>query len=178
MTVIPIITSIPTHESAMATKQPKPVSAPNIIQAGERFTAHRPTTTVVTAGVIRPDFGAAYWTPEKLRRMFGLSVKRLPFVTMKGARAASYWNDAPTGNGRDDFKRGKKYAALTIEAMTADGCASWYLEKIIQAIVADAVSRKVKGGKHSRTLPPAVDGFIHELSRQFCATITSIQPAS
>src|SRR6266849_2646042 len=68
MTVIPIITSIPRHESAMTTKQLNPVSAPNIIQAGERFTAHRPTTTVVTAGVIRPDFGAAYWTPEKLRR--------------------------------------------------------------------------------------------------------------
>ena len=52
----------------------------------------------------------------------------------------------PTGNGRDDFKRGKEYAALTIEVMTADGCA-WYLEKIIEAIVADAVWRKAKGGR-------------------------------
>jgi hypothetical protein len=142
------------------------------------------TTTLVTASatVIRPDFKAADGTAEKLRRTFGPSGKRLPFVTMKGgnpsASVTSYWNDAPTENGRDDFKRGKKYAALTIEAMTADGCASWYVEKIIQAIVADAASRKADGGKHSRTLPPSANGFIHELSRQFCATIAGIQPAS
>jgi len=174
--------------NAMITKQSKcrirdgVVPAANVIQAGERFKAHRPTTTVVTASVIRPDFGAAYWTPERLRRMFGLSVRRLPFVTTKGnntsASAANFWNDAPTGNGRDDFKRGKKYAGLTIEAMTADGCASWYLEKIIQAIVDDVVSRRAAGGKYSRTLPPAVNGFIHELSRQLCERTTDIQPAS
>ncbi len=153
----------------------------NVVEAAKRFMAHRRTTTVVSASVIRPDFKAGYWTPEKLRRTIGPSLMRLPFIMMKGgsrrAGARSYWNDVPTGNGRDDFKRGKEYAALTIEAMTADGCA-WYLEKIIEGIVADAVSRKAKGGKHSRTLPPAVDGFIHELSRQFCATITGIQPAS
>ena len=159
-----------------------PVPATNVIQAGERFMAYRPTTTVVTANVIRPDFEAAYWAPDKLRRRLGPSLKRLPFVTIKGggpsASVANYWNDAPTKNGRDDYKRGKKYAVLTIKAMTADGCASWYLEKIIQAIVADAVSRKAKGGKHSRTLPPAANGFIHELSRLFCATITGIHSAS
>ena len=179
----------------MTTKQPKArvrrgairtAKAPmlptsNVVEAAERFMAHRPTTTAVTASVVRPDFKAGYLTPEKLSRTLGPSVMRLPFITMKGgsprAGATGYWNDVPTGNGRDDFKRGKEYAALTIEVMTADGCA-WYLEKIIEAIVADAVSRKAKGGKHSRTLPPAVDGFIHELSRQFCATITGIQPAS
>lgn len=179
----------------MTTKQPKArarrgaiqtAKAPmlptsNVVEAVERFMAHRPTATAVTASVIKPDFKAGYWTPEKLRRTLGPSVMRLPFITMKGghprAGATAYWNDVPTKNGRDDFKRGKEYAALTIEAMTADGCA-WYLEKIIEAIVADAVSRKAKGGKHSRTLPPAVDGFIHELSRQFCEKITGIQPAS
>jgi len=159
----------------------------SVIHAGERFMAPRPmpsqaSTTGMTASVIRPDFKNDRCPAEKVRRRVGPSVKRLPFVTVKGgsrrARAVSYWNDVPTRNGRDDFKRGKKYAALTIEAMTADGCASWYLEKIIEAIVADAVSRKVRGGKHSRTLPPAVDGFIHELSRKFCATFADVQPAN
>jgi hypothetical protein len=156
-----------------------PVS--NVIQAGKRFLAHRPTTTKVSASIIRPDFEAGYWTPEKLHHTFAPSLKQLPFVMVKGGRqrpsAATYWNDAPTGNGRNDFKRGKTYAALTIRAMTADGC-PWYLEKVTKAIVIDSASRRARGGKHSRALPPAVDGFIHELSRQFCATIIGIEPAS
>jgi hypothetical protein len=154
--------------------------ASNIIEAAERFMAHRPTKTGGSASIIRPDFRPARPTPRALRRKLGPSLKRLPFVTIKqgGPRAGvkRYWNDVPTGNGRDDFKRGKKYAALTIDAMTEDGC-TWYLERILEAIVADAVSRRAKGGKHSRTLPPAVDGFIHELSRRFGATIAGIQPA-
>jgi hypothetical protein len=158
------------------------IPTPNVIRVGERFMAHRPITTAVTATVIRPDFKAADWRSEKIRRTLGPSVKRLPFVTIKRgspcADAASYWNDVPTGDGREDFRRGKKYAALAIEAVTADGCASWYLEKIIQAIVVDAVSRKARGGKHSRTLPPAVDGFIHELSCQLCASISGVEPTS
>jgi hypothetical protein len=143
--------------------------------------AHRPTKTGAAASIIRPDFRAAHRTPQKIRRKLGPSVKRLPFVTLAGgsprSRVKSYWNDVPTANGRDDFKRGKKYAALAIEAMTADGCA-WYLERIMEAIVADARSRKARGGKHSRTLPPAVDGFIHELSRRFCAMLSGVEPAS
>lgn len=156
------------------------VPAANVIRVGERFIAHRPTTTAVTATIIRPNFKAASWQPETTRRTVAPSVKRLPFVTINCdnpcAGGTNYWNDVPTGNGRDDFKRGKRYATLTIKAMTADGCASWYLEKIIHAIVGDAVARRAKGGKHSRTLPPAVDGFIHELSRQFCVRITGVAP--
>jgi hypothetical protein len=158
------------------------VPTPNVIRVGERFMAHRPTTTAMTATVIRPDFKAAPWRPETTRRTVAPSVRRLPFVTINCdspcASATNYWNDVPTGNGRDDFRRGKQYAALTIKAMTVDGCASWYLEKIIHAIVVDAVARRAKGGKHSRTLPPTVDGFIHELSRQFCARITGVAPTS
>jgi hypothetical protein len=135
---------------------------------------------VVATGVIKADFRAAHRTAEKTRRRVGPSLARLPFVTTKGgsprADVKRYWKDVPTGNGRADFKRGKKYAALTIEAMTADGCA-WYLERIIEAIVLDAVARKAKGGRHSRALPPAVDGFIHELSHRLCATVTGIEPA-
>jgi hypothetical protein len=149
----------------------------NVIQASERFITPRPTTpTKTTASVIRADFGPK---PEIHRNKLPASLKSLPFVEMKVGRrrasAAGFWTDAPTGNGRDDFKRGQRYAALTIAAMTADGCVSWYLEKIIEGIVSDAASRKAKGGKYSRALPPAVVGFIHELSRQYCAGITGNQ---
>jgi hypothetical protein len=155
--------------------------AANVIEAAARFTAPRPRRSVVTASVIEADFRAARWTPEKLRRIVGPSLKRLPFVSKKAGSSRAgvkrYWNDAPTGDGRADFKRGKKHAALTVEAMTGDGCA-WYLERIIEAIVLDAVARKAKGGRYSRSLPPAVDGFIHELSRRICATITGVQRES
>jgi hypothetical protein len=149
-----------------------------IIHAGERFiTPRATTTTAVTASVIRPDFNAAHRNPENPCSTFAPSIKTLPFVKMKGggrrARAASYWKDVPTGDGRDDFKRGRKYAALTIAAIIANGCASWDLEKIIKAVVIDAASRKAKGGKYSPcVLPPAVEGFIHELSHQLCVRIT------
>ncbi len=152
----------------------------NVIHVGERFVANRPMTTATTATIIRPDFKAACWRPETSPRAVAPSVRRLPFVTLKSkhstAGATNYWNDVPTGNGRIDFRRGKQYAALTIKAMIADGCAAWYLEKIIHAIVVDAVARRTKGGKHSRTLPPAVAGFIHELSGQLCARIGGVVP--
>ena len=169
-----------TRPGAFRTAEKPAGPAANVIEAAARFTAPRPRTNVVTASVIKADFRAVCRKPEKTRRMGGRSLTRLPFVSTKGgsprAGVKRYWKDVPTGNGREDFKRGKKYAALTIEAMTADGCA-WYLERIIEAIVLDAVARKAKGGRHSRTLPPAVDGFIHELSRRLGATITGIQPA-
>lgn len=149
-----------------------------VIHAGERFSAARATTTTaLNADVIRPDFKASYWTPEKSCCTFASSLETLPFVKMKGGdrcvRPASYWKDAPTGNGRKDFKRGQKYAALTIAAIAAHDCAAWDLARIIEAMVVDAASRKVKGGKYSRTLPPAIDGFIHELTRQFCTSLTT-----
>ena len=161
----------PSRHPAMRTAEL--TSQSKVIDAGARFIAPRAITpNVVTASIIRPDFTGSHWKP---RRTFGPSLKTLPFVKMKGhgqrARPTTFWNDAPTGKGRDDFKRGRRYATLAIAAIAADGCASWDLERIIEAIVVDAASRKVKGGKYSRTLPPAVDGFIHELSRQFCARI-------
>ena len=117
-------------------------------------------------------------TPEWSRSVIGRIGR--PSYTNPGhgqrARHGSYWNDTPTGKGRDDFKRGRDYAALTMAAIGAESCASWDLERIIEAIVIDAASRKAKGGKYSRTLPPAVYGFIHELSRQFCAKVTGSQP--
>jgi hypothetical protein len=156
-----------------------------VIDARERFIAPRPSTTSpseATGNVISADFKDAYWKPgycepEKLHRAFVPFLKTLPFINMEaGGGPASYWNDTPTGKGRDDFKRGRDYAALTMAAIGAESCASWDLERIIEAIVIDAASRKAKGGKYSRNLPPAVYGFIHELSRQFCAKVTGSQP--
>ena len=156
-----------------------------VIDARERFIAPRPSTTSpseATGNVISADFKDAYWKPgycepEKPHCAFAPPLRTLPFIKMEGGGSpASYWNDTPTGKGRDDFKRGRDYAALTIAAIATDSCASWDLERIIEATVIDAASRKAKGGKYSRTLPPAVYGFIHELSRQFCAKITGSQP--
>jgi hypothetical protein len=165
----------PSRHGAMPTEEL--ASHPKVIHARERFIAPRATmAAVVTATIIRPDFRER----EKPRGTFAPPLKTLPFVKIKGGgrrgRPASYWKDAPTGNGRDDFKRGQKYAALTIAAIAADDCASWDLERIIEAMVIDAASRNAKGGKYSRSLPPAVDGFIHELSRQLCSSLTGRQP--
>jgi hypothetical protein len=103
------------------------------------------------------DYDAAYWTPEKVRKVFGPSIKQLPFVTMTDgspcANAASYWNDVPTNDSRADFKRGKEYGALTIEALAFDRCGPRYLEHIIEAIICDAVARKAKGGKYIAAPP-------------------------
>ena len=170
-----MITSLPKQPSR-AMRRAASISQSKVIDARARFIRRRATTpSLGSASLIRPDFRSCHWKPEKPRRRFGPSLKSLPFVKMKGhgqrARPTTFWNDAPTGKGRDDFKRGRRYATLAIAAIAADGCASWDLERIIEAIVVDAASRKVKGGKYSRTLPPAVDGFIHELSRQFCARI-------
>jgi hypothetical protein len=71
-------------------------------------------------------------------------------------RATIYWNDTPSGNGHADF---------------ADGCGPHYLQCIIEAMIHDAVVRRAKGGKRSRRLPPAVDGFLFELSQQLCSGI-------
>jgi hypothetical protein len=175
----------------MTTNQPKyrsrhgarrtGIAAPsNVIHAGERFIAPRPiTTTAAPARVLRPNFKANDWTMERPLHTYLPFFDSLPFIKMKAGsrrtRATSFWTDAPTGNGRADFKRGRAYAALTIAAMTADGRTSCYLERIIEAIVIDAAFRKTKGGKYSRALPPAVEGFIHELTRQIYAKTTDNQ---
>ncbi len=136
-----------------------------VIDAANRFAA---------PASIRPV--AAYWTPDDIRRLCGPSIKLLPFVTMKDgnpiAGATSYWNDIPTGNGHADFKRGNSYALLTMQAIIADGCGPHYLQCIIEAMIHDAVVRRAKGRKRSRRLPPAVDGFLFELSRQLCSAFT------
>jgi hypothetical protein len=152
-----------------------------VIYAGTKFTTRRATsTTLGSASIVKVDFKALSSRPEQACRTFS-PLEALPFVKLTGGgrRArAGYRRDVPTGNGREDFKRGQEYAALTIEAIAAERCAPWDLERIIEAIVIDAASRKAKGGAYSRTLPPSVDGFVHELSRQLCLRITGSEPGS
>ena len=149
----------------------------NVVHAEERFLAPRPAVSMVgIARVTKLHFGLGYRTaePEPQRGIVPF-LQNLPFVKIKGsgrrARVASYWIDTPTGNGRADFRRGRGFAARVIVAMNADPESACYLERIIEAIVIDAASRRGRGGKYSRTLPPASQGFIYELSRQLaCPT--------
>ena len=151
----------------------------NVVRAEERFLAPRPAVASIGRNprVIRPDFSRPYRTPET-EPGYGVSpfFQGLPFVRIKGsgrrARIASYWTDLPTDDGRADFKRGRAYAARVIAAMNADALGgACYLERIIDAIVRDAAARRAKGGKYSRTLPPAVQGFIYDLSRRLASRL-------
>src|SRR5947209_9777560 len=96
---------------------------PNVVHAEERFLAPRAAVPIAgTARVIKPDFGACYWTPNpEPQRAIAPFFQNLPFVKIKGsgrhARVASYWADGPTGDGRADFKRGREYAARAFVAM-------------------------------------------------------------
>jgi hypothetical protein len=118
------------------------------------------------------------WTEEEIRRIFHPSVNRLPFVARlddgEGASSFNYWSVQPSGDGHADFQCGKEYAALTIEAIYADGCGSLALEFIFEALVDDAIARRAKGGRYSRTNILAVgDGFLSGLSRFICAAVTA-----
>jgi hypothetical protein len=108
------------------------------------------------------------WTPDELRAMFVPSVKALPFVSAEWHNEywpESMWVDVPTDDWRADRERGKHFAKLTIAALIADrpnhGRA---LEIIFEAIVNDAIRRRAKGGKGSRTMLGAVDGYLGELA--------------
>jgi hypothetical protein len=113
---------------------------------------------------------APKWTIAKLRQVYAPAFKSLPFIQRKNEtsifeKPITFWNDAPGFDHKTDFKRGRLFAEMTIEAIAADNCGSGPLEATFAAIIKDAVARKAKGGKHTRTLPPAVDGFLWELSK-------------
>ncbi len=114
------------------------------------------------------------WTIAELRRMFAPSVKVLPFVTRNSkhpldGQPLTWWNDTPGVDHKLDHKRGVTYANMLIEAVAADQCSPFPLEAIFKSIIEDTAARKIKGGKHSRTLPPAVDGFLWTLSKFIAA---------
>jgi hypothetical protein len=128
-------------------------------------TTDRDTTVISLADRREPE-----WSLEDCRRLFAPSVKVLPFVKRDqkrpfNATPLKWWDDTPGIDHKLDVKRGRAYATMTIEAIAADKCGSNPLEAIFKSIVDDAVARKIKGGKHSRTLPPAVDGYLWELSK-------------
>jgi hypothetical protein len=169
----PLTANRPKRRTHRDTSQSGEVTThPNVVLAAERFLA--PRTALLNVGpaqVVRPNFSARYRTPDaEPQRAFSPFFQNLQFVGIKGsgrhARVTSYWTDAPTEDGRADFKRGREHATRVIVAMNADADGACYLERIIEAIVIDAASRRAKGGKYSRKLPPAIQGFFYELSRQ------------
>jgi hypothetical protein len=97
-------------------------------------------------------------------------LRRMPFVTLHDdGSPATWWNDVPTKGGikaiQADRRRGEAYADMLVDALIADdakGCIPLWL--VINAIVDDAIKRRAKGGTGSRRLPPAVHGFLTQLS--------------
>ena len=107
-----------------------------------------------------------------LRSIFAPSYKALPFVTLKKVEertgdyrdAESWWNDVPTDDGIEDYQRGKAYARMAAAAIEADRCIPRGLQLTFEHIFLDAVRRREKRGKYSRSLAPAAEGFISELA--------------
>jgi hypothetical protein len=133
-----------------------------VINAAERFTK-KPLPSEATVDPL--------WTrgnPNEFRSMFLPSVKALPFVSEEWKNEywpECMWVDEPTDDYCADMDRGRHFARLTISALMADrpkhGVA---LEKIFEAIVNDAIRRRAKAGKGSRSLPAAVRGYLDQLA--------------
>ena len=100
--------------------------------------------------------------------MFCPSVKALPFVSAEWKNdywPESMWADVPTSNYSADHKRGKDFANLTLGAMMADRPAHGRaLQLIFELIIEDAIRRRAKGGKGSRTMPAAAHGYLEGLA--------------
>jgi hypothetical protein len=130
-----------------------------VIHAAKRFAHKRP---------LPPNPQRTEMTAES-RAHFAPSVKSLPFVSDRWGNECwpeSMWADVPTNDYHADCERGKLFANLTISALIADKPAHHCsLELIFKAIVEDAVRRKAKGGKGSRTMPAAVQGYLETLAK-------------
>ena len=96
----------------------------------------------------------------------------LPFVTLKkdtdglGAwsEGESYWNDVPTDDRLADYKRGCAYAEMAMAALASDCGSARGLELTLEHMFLDAVRRREKGGKYSRSLAPAAYAFLGKLA--------------
>ena len=83
------------------------------------------------------------------------------------------WNDVPTDDGLNDFQRGKRYGQMVLNAMEARSehklalsIAAIDLGHIIESMIRDGITRRMKGGRHSRTpVTSAMSGFLSELTR-------------
>lgn len=126
-----------------------------IINAAERFGKKAPP----------PQAEDSRWTPERVRSSNATMVKILPFTSWGSEYwPDKMWADVPTNDYRTDRERGKRFAKMTLMAMTADRAIARPLEKIFEDIVEDAIRRRAKGGKGSRTLPGAVSGYLEGLA--------------
>ena len=96
----------------------------------------------------------------------------LPFVTLKkdtdglGAwsEGESYWNDVPSDDLLADNKRGCAYAEMAIAALASDSRSARGLELTLEHMFLDAVRKREKGGKYSRSLAPAAYAFLGKLA--------------
>jgi hypothetical protein len=110
-----------------------------------------------------------------LARLFYIpAYKSLPFITLKEPRertgtyndASSYWNDVPTDDQLADRARGIAYAQMAVAAIEADQCRVCRgLELTFEHIYRDAIRRREKGGKYSRSMPQASVAFLGEIAR-------------
>jgi hypothetical protein len=94
------------------------------------------------------------------------ATKALPFVKLRANdqplwRPESFWHVEPAGTRENDFKLGRQYARLAIDAMKADRD-SHLVARVIQDIIKDAVDRL--GGKRRGRRSPAALGFLAEIS--------------
>jgi hypothetical protein len=112
---------------------------------------------------------AAAWKEAEIRRAFNPTYNLLPFVTRSPISRAcdvplSFWNDVPTRGRKSDHARGRDYARLALAAIAADDSSSRPLEQTFRAIIKQVAAQPRRGRKRTRALPPAVDGFLWEMS--------------
>jgi hypothetical protein len=130
------------------------------------------------------------YTEEDVRAIYCPEIKLLPFIVMKEGEnpcknPECYWHDEPSGEGHVDYKRGQAYAQLTIKAIERDrpryrrSAAPIYLRYVFEAMVNDALERRRRGGKKSRTtITSAMSGFLEELSDHICRHIGPSDPVA
>jgi hypothetical protein len=122
--------------------------------------------------LIQGDADAAY-----LRTLHSETYWTLPFVTMPTEECGSWgefwkrtvmWNDEPTDDRLADFRRGRRYAFLAIEAIQKDKTCGHQLEITVERMIEGAFRRRGRSGKLCRNLSMAEKGFIDSL----CLAIT------
>jgi hypothetical protein len=148
--------------------------------AGDPGRLHRPMHRELPEDVV--ELPRREWTEEEVRAYFCPTIKMLPFVVMQSdnplKNATCYWHDehGSSQRGYEDVKRGRTYAQLFIQAVERDRptyrsvyAAPRYLEAILTAMVNEALERRRKGGKGSRTtFTGAMTGFMVELTEHIC----------
>ena len=110
-------------------------------------------------------------------------LEEMPFVDPKPPgfpntrREWNCWNDVPTDDSLDDYRRGERYGQMVLDAMEARSeaygghklalsIAANNLKRIIESMISDGIRRRKEGGPGSRTnLTAAMHGFLHRFAR-------------